>query len=295
MKLGDICPAPCIAEANLFAVPRPGCSSSELRFGTSEGRDYFAVLLRNHDFSKGQPLSPRVAVVGLSPAANQIDAFVGAYRDTQAYGEAAIRGAFAGLSAQIIGMMEGLGLITKLGLSLRSSDSFARHPDILVTSLVACATLATSGSSNDFDPAKYEAARRCMGIRFVGEVLDPRFQRLNHVVVLGAQGWSALDRVKAPDGRSVRSVIQAAGKTLVNLPHPSGQNQELVNLATLPTERFPPLETYVRSRWDEYKLKPSRPGRGKQGEETYRAKRQTSWMTVDALRKQIALMSDTAA
>lgn len=284
MKLGDICSAPCLSGAFGFEIPVPGCGRKQLQFGNSEGRDYYAVLLRNHDLQRTAEINPRVAIVGLSPAATQIDEFVSAYRQSGDYADAAIKGAFAGLSREIIAMMNGLGLSSRLDLALTERTSFAHHPDIYVTSLVACATLTTTGSSTDFDPSSFEAARRCVGKRFVAEMLNPRFDRLSHVLILGSKGWNAISNVRTPDGQTVLKALEDAGKTVLNIPHPSGANREYVNLASLSANQAPSLADYCDSMWSEYQLKPAKPGRGKQSETAYKAKRRTIWQAVDRLR-----------
>jgi uracil-DNA glycosylase len=290
MKLGQLCPAPCIPGASAFEIPPPGCSKSQLRFGTSEGRDYYSLLLRNHDVLGGGNLDPRLAVVGLSPAGTQIDEFVETYRRTGDYAEAAIQGAFAGLSLEIISMMNGLGLSSKLGLQLNENAGFARHADIYVTSLVACATLTTTGSSTDFDPSVYASARRCMAERFVAEILNPAFTRLSHVVILGSKGWAATKKVLAPSGTTVLDTLRAGGKLVVNLPHPSDANREYVNLASLPRNKVPPLLTYVEAKWAEYRLRPAKRGKVKQSEMQYKERRRTVWRSIEKLRDDIKNM-----
>ena len=116
MKLGDLCHAPCFPTASAFEVPAPGCGSEHLKFASELNRDYYAVLLRNHDIARTPGLNPRVAVVGLSPAGNQIKEFVSAYRNSRDYAMASIAGAFAGLARDIIAMIKGLGIADKLGL-----------------------------------------------------------------------------------------------------------------------------------------------------------------------------------
>lgn len=294
MKLGSLCAAPCFPEAPMFDIAAPGCGANDLKFGTAQGRDYYAVLLRNHDLTTAERFDPRVAIVGLSPAGNQIAEFVSAYRSTRDYGSASIAGAFAGLSRDIIAMMNGLGLSAKLGMSLTPQTSFARHPDFYVTSLIACASLTTSGSSTDFDPRQFDAARRCMTERFLGEMLNPAFTRLSHVVILGSKGWKAVNTVHGPSGKLVHRSLTDAGKHLVNLPHPSGANQEYVKLASLSASAFPDQHRYADEMWCSYRDKPLKDGKLRMSDAQYRAKRLTVWSGVNALRQQIAAMEPVA-
>jgi hypothetical protein len=290
MKLGDICSAPCFARASEFTIPAAGCSQNELEFGHEDGRRYFAVLLRNHDMRRSVALNPKVAIVGLSPAANQIDEFVDTYRKSGDYGTASIAGAFASLAPDIIRMFKGLGMADKLGLVFPDLNTLAMHPDVYVTSLVACASLTTDGSSDDFDPNLLPAARRCMVDRFAREMLNPDFMRLSYIVILGAKGWSAIKSVRMSDNLSLLEHLQKQGKRVFNLPHPSGQNREYVNLASLPAEHAPTRDNYVSERWVEYLLKPTKPGKRKQAESKYRKRRETVWRTIDELRREIASM-----
>jgi hypothetical protein len=285
MKLAELCPAPCFSTAPSFDIPSPGCKRDQLRFAR-DGRDYYAVLLRNHDLSASKP-NPRLAIVGLSPAGNQIDEFMEVYRTTGDYASASIAGAFAGLSRDIITMIRGLGLADRLGLHFPNPSSLTRHPDIYVTSLVACASLMPDGSSDDFDPKLYQGARRCMTERFVGEMVNQAFSRLSHVLVLGSKGWSAINSTRTSENKTIIEVLRGQGMIVLNLPHPSGQNMEYVKLASLSAELMPSLDTYVTDRWIEYRTKPPRPGRRKESEEKYKAKRATVWRTVSKLRQDI--------
>jgi hypothetical protein len=285
MKLASLCTAPCFSNAPSFDIPSPGCNRDQLRFA-EDGRNYYAVLLRNHDLSASKP-NPQLAIVGLSPAGNQIDEFVDVYRKTGDYASASIAGAFAGLSRDIIAMIRGVGLADQLGLKFPNLPSLALHPDIYATSLVACASLTPDGSSDDFDPKLYQGARRCMTERFVGEMINPAFSRLSHVLVLGSKGWSAINSARTSENKTVIETLRSHGMIVLNLPHPSGQNMEYVNLASLSADQMPSLDTYVTDRWSEYRRKTPRPGRRKEPEDKYKAKRATVWRTVSKLRQDI--------
>ncbi len=230
MRLCDICPAPCFPAAGNFEIAPPGVAKDGLKFATERDRDFYAILLNNHPPQFRSTLRPKVAIVGLSPAANQIDEFVSAYLRSGDYGLASVAGAFAGLAGSIIAMMQGLGLSEKLGISFPSS-TLARHPDVYVTSLVACATLDTSGSSDAFDPSRYGGATRCIIDRFVNEMLAPNFLGLRAILILGSDGWKSVNHVKLTSGQTVAEALRASGKLVIPMPHPSGQNGEYVALA----------------------------------------------------------------
>jgi hypothetical protein len=223
----------------------------------------------------------------LSPAGNQIAEFLHGYLRTGDYGKASVAGAFAGLAGSIIAMFTGLGLTAKLGLHFPRPDSLAGHPDIFGTSLVACATLDTSGGSDAFDPRRSAAASRCITLRLPTELTNPAFDRLSHVVVLGREAWTALDSLRMADGMSVLGHLRSIGKQVINLPHPSGQNGEFVALASLPASRVPSIDAYVAEKWEEYRQKPPRPGRVKEPEAKYKAKRRAVWQAVKTIRNEI--------
>lgn len=286
MKLGDICPAPCFELAADFDIPVPGCAAARLKF-KDDGRQYFSVLLSNHDRCDPN-LSPKIAVVGLSPAATQINEFVKSYAGTGSYVEASIRGAFAGLAADIIAMFRGIGLAMKLGLKFPHNDSLARHPEIYATSLVGCATLDAKGGSDDFDPAAFGGTRRCVADRFLNEMLDPRFSRLQVVVVLGTKARDVVASVHGRDGKSILQALEAAGRRVLFFPHPSPQNIEYIRLASLPLAEVPSEGAYLSERWHEYRMKPARKGRRKQSELEYKAKRRAVWNAIYDLRWQVA-------
>lgn len=291
MKLGDICPAPCFVTAADFVIPRPGCERDQLEFEHKDGRRFYAIPLRNHPAASS--INPRIAIVGLSPAGNQIEDFLTSYRATGSYELALINAAFAGLASDIIGMFKGIGLAQQMGLKFPRVDSLAGHPEIYATSLVACASLTSNYSSDDFEPAAHEGAHRCASHRFLAEVLNPSFSRLSHVFILGKEGWAAVRNVRTDAGFTILETLRKAGKTVLNLPHPSGQNREYVQLASLSSDKFPTLEQYVSERWAEYALQPPRRARTKQSEAVYRKKRATYWITINELRKSVAQMDCT--
>lgn len=196
-------------------------------------------------------------------------------------------GAFAGLSRDIVGMMNGLGLTDRLGLRFPNPDNFSNHPDIYVTSLVGCATLTETGSSDDFDLTDFPAAQRCVTDRFLPEMLSPDFSRLSHIIILGTKGWGAMTKMKTAAGSSVLSVLRRSGKTVLNLPHPSPQNLEYVKLASLPDGEVPSRTDYAKSMWAIYVQKPPRKGRGKETEGAYKSKRLAYWDGVARLREEI--------
>ena len=282
MKLGDLCSAPCFSCASTFEIPLPGCNKEQLKFDLERERDFYAVLLRNHDLSHASKLDPKIAVVGLSPAGNQIDEFLDEYRRTGDYAKASVAGAFAGLAPDIIKMFKGLGIADELELTFPQPDTLAFHPDIYVTSLVACASLTSDGKSSDFDPNKFDGTRRCIVDRFIAEILNPKFNKLSHVFVLGNKGWSAIGTIRDANGVTVLDRLRRHGKVLCRLPHPSGENGEYVKLASLSAEQMPSVNSYVTEMWTEYFLK----GNPKQSQAQYKKKRASVWESVQAMREQ---------
>lgn len=169
VRLGDLCPAPCFPDAARFELPATAHNRDALRFATEGDRHFYALPLSNHRPSRRASLNPRAAIVGLSPAGNQINGFISAIRSQGGYESALVQATFAGLAPDIIAMLRGLGLTRALGIEFPNS-SLADHPDVFVTSLVACATLSASGGSDAFDPRRYRAAGRCITDRFLPEL-----------------------------------------------------------------------------------------------------------------------------
>jgi hypothetical protein len=143
-------------------------------------------------------------------------------------------------------MLNGLGLAEKLKLAFPRS-TLANHPDIYVTSLIACASLESSGSSDAFDPARYSMATRCVGDRFVCEMLSSQFDRLRVILILGTHGWTAIQSIRCGSGGTVLQRLRPAGKLVLQLPHPSGQNEEYVGLASQSRASFPRLMSMRRA------------------------------------------------
>lgn len=241
-------------------------------------------MLYNHPPQSRMRTNPRIAIVGLCPGATQLNDFTADYRASSDYGTASVKGAFADLAPAIIAMFRGLGLTEKLGLQF-SNDTFSHHPDVYATSLIACASLTTSGSSTAFDPTNYTMASRCIGERFVNEMLSPRFSRLREVFILGTHGWKAIQKIRCVSGVNVLDALRRAGKRVMCLPHPSGSNREYVNLAVLPADKFPTLDAYLEIRaatWSPETMRVTK--------DRYLAKRETYWRTIDQLRREIAAL-----
>jgi hypothetical protein len=138
-------------------------------------------------------------------------------------------------------MLNGLGLAEKLKLAFPRS-TLANHPDIYVTSLIACASLESSGSSDAFDPARYSMATRCVGDRFVCEMLSSQFDRLRVILILGTHGWTAIQSIRCGSGGTVLQRLRPAGKLVrwVGVAEP---------------REFPTLDEYAARRWNEYRAR----------------------------------------
>src|SRR6266545_1447076 len=100
MKLHELCNVACHPQQATFVVPPPGAIAPEFVFATEGNRHFYAVQPRNHDLMLGaEPeFDPSVAIVGLSPAANQVGDFVAEYRATKTYDKAARSCCFKGLA-----------------------------------------------------------------------------------------------------------------------------------------------------------------------------------------------------
>ncbi len=265
----------------------------DLRFERDRDRDFYAVLLNNHAPSRRTHVNPRIAILGLSPAGTQIATFATSYRQHRDYGRASVKGAFSGgLAEDIIAMMHGLGLSAKLGIKF-ASRTLAEHPDIWVTSVIACATLKDGHDSATWDPLQYEAAKRCISRRLIPELLHPDWMRLRAVLVLGNHGWKALEKLPMPDGGTALSALKRAGKLVLRMPHPSGSNGELVALAKKSAAEFPTKEAFLARKLTEFRNKPV--AEKKQTEAQYLRRRETAWTSVECLRRQIETMPSVAS
>lgn len=97
MKLRELCPVACHANQSNFVVPPPGALAREFQFATEGGRRFYAIQPRNYGLEIGAELdfNPSVAIVGLSPARNQIEDFVAEFgrrrTTTRRHGVAASR------------------------------------------------------------------------------------------------------------------------------------------------------------------------------------------------------------
>jgi hypothetical protein len=78
-------------------------------------------------------------------------------------------------------------------------------------------------------------------------MLAPGFRGLRAILVLGGDGWNAVNGLRLLSGRTVLETLGSAGKLVINLPHPSGQNAEYVALASLRPEELLSCEEYVKS------------------------------------------------
>ncbi len=276
---------PCLDHPRTFFVPDPGATRVEFAFHRDKDRQLYFIMPRNHPAKPALSLNPRLMIVGLSPAGNQIEGFLNKYRSSGNYDEAARWASFRGMEEDIIGMFKGLEIDKYLGISLSETTTFSGHPDILTNSLVKCASLTTDGSSDDFDPCLYPSNIGCITKRFFSEATNPQFTRLSHVFVFGDKATTALKSICMNDGRSVWKALELHGLKLISLPHPSGQNGEYVRLAKLSSAQFPSEDYYAELKWREYLLKPPKKGRAKQNELQYKNKRRTYWKEIDRLRK----------
>jgi hypothetical protein len=275
---------PCLPEPRAFEVPPPGAGKAAFAFHKDRDRELFFIMPRNHLARPPAGFNPRVMLVGLSPAGNQIQGFLDKYRATGNYDEAARWASFRDMEEDIAAMFVGLGIDKHLGIVMRGLKTFAGHPDILTNSLVKCASLTLAGSSDDFDPQQYASNVRCIKSRFFAEATHPQFTKLSHIFIFGERARVALQQITMSDRKSVWTALEGHGKNIFTLPHPSGQNGEYVRLAKLPADHFPAEEEYADRKWREYSTKPPRKGRKKQSEGEYKNKRRRYWREIASLR-----------
>jgi hypothetical protein len=129
---------------------------------------------------------------------------------------------------------------------------------------------------------------KCITHRLFRELTNPAFVRLEFIVIFGRQAATALKKLRLPSGDAVWTGLQKAGKRVIELPHPSGQNMEYVKLASLSAAEFPEREVYAVKKWEAYEMKPPRKGRAKESEDRYKSKRRRYWDEIAALRAEIS-------
>jgi hypothetical protein len=275
---------PCLPEPRIFEVPSPGAGKAAFAFHKERDRQLFFIMPRNHPAQPLAGFNPRIMLVGLSPAGNQIQGFLDKYRASGSYDEAARWASFRDMEEDIAAMFVGLGIDKDLGLAMKGIRTFAGHPEILTNSLVKCASLTLDGSSDDFNPQQYASNVRCITSRFFVEATHPQFTNLSHIFVFGEKARLALEQITMPDGASIWKALESRGKKMFSLPHPSGQNGEYVRLAKMPADRFPTEGEYAERKWREYSAKLPRKGRKKQSEFEYKNKRRRYWREISILR-----------
>ncbi len=169
-------------------------------------------------------VNPRVALVGLCPGYTQLRALIDGYNGGLPFGEAANVSGFRRMSRNIARMLRKIGIDYFLDVEIPDDFDFNRSPSFFTTSLVKCAALREgAGRSNEFQPLDYACTRLCLTHRFLEDILNPGFRRLEKVVIFGSKGKVAVCE-PVLGGRNVRQVLEAEDKELIFLPHPSGSN-----------------------------------------------------------------------
>jgi hypothetical protein len=275
---------PCVGGKN-FEIPSPGaCRPEDLRFSIDRDRALFCAMIGNTQRLSPPPVICKVAIVGLSPADTQLRHFIEKYNNGVPYDEAALVAAFEGLSRDLAKMLNGLGVARKLGVHpLPENIDINRSGYFLTTSLIKCASLTLAGSSSDFDPWKYETNVRCITERFVPEILG--HEGIEHLLILGKKAQKALTEKVRIDGNPVHDYLSQRGKIISYLPHPSGENRESVDLASLGREQFPTMEQHQERMWAKYKLKQLRKGKPLSNESSYKSTRASRWKSIELIRR----------
>lgn len=283
LKLTDLCAVPCHAAKADFVIPPPGSLEQAFIWNPKDRRRFFAIHPKNHELDPAlnPHLNPSVAIIGLSPAQNQLDAFAKTYARTKDYGKAARAACFAELANDMIVMLEATGAAAHLGLRFDIRDSFNNHAEVLCDSLVRCASLDESGSSTDWKPGAVEVAEHCVTRRFVAHMLEPRFTRLKTIIILGTKGKAAVETLKVPSGATVRDHLAAAGKSFIYFPHPAGGNREYVALAK--QHPLPPCDAWIEAKWRAYRADKVAAGETPD-EAKYRKRRRAIWNEINTLR-----------
>lgn len=286
-KLSELCAFACHSEQPEFLIPPPGAlrgafCHAEQNNEQGVARRFYAVHPKNHDLVAEPHLNPAVAIVGLSAADTQIEAFLATYARTKSYDKAARDACFKGLANDIIVMLEATGAAARLGLRFDIRDNFNGHDDVLCDSLVKCASLDANGRSTDWTPGEYGVAKHCVTKHFVANMTDPRFTRLETIILLGTKSKKAIETIRMDSGRTVRQHIEASGKKFHFFPHPSGGNREYVELAK--QHPLPDREPWITKKWDGYRDRCRQRGEEPVSKESYCKKRRTTWGQINDLR-----------
>ena len=170
------------------------------------------------------PKSPSIALVGLCPGATQLNRFIESYKDGMNIPQAASQSGFRKLGKNLSMLLNAIDINKVIEENITPEYDFNNSPHFLVTSLVKCAFLGNeTNPSQRFDPTRFEFAKRCITNRFVSDILNPAYNNLKIVIILGKDGWNAVNSIKIGDV-TVATYMEYRGKTFIELPHPSGAN-----------------------------------------------------------------------
>lgn len=177
-----------------------------------------------------EPETAEIAIVGLNPAYTQLHNFCEHYVLTNDFNESRKLSAFSNkaLRGNLIKMLDYLNVGRLVGLD-SAAMFFAEQgrSKVLMTSVVKCASLNKdiSKRSNDWDILKYSFAVKCASNRLLYDLKNAR--GLKVVFVLGDKATSSLKSIHISD-KLLYDVIDSQVAPIIELPHPSGANNENV-------------------------------------------------------------------
>jgi len=202
-------------------------------------RDYFKILDerdRTLYFSMVgyEPSEARIALVGLNPADSQLTEFIKWYMRTGDFDKSRKESAFSNqnLRGNLIKMLDFLRVPHFLGLT-SASNLFSEQGrnKALMTSLVKCASLDIydSQKSKHWDIPKYAFAVECARNRLLYDLSLPK--DLGIIFILGEKAKKALIQI-TKNGVSLLDQMEKTLAPVIELPHPSGSNNENVLIFT---------------------------------------------------------------
>jgi len=217
----DFCKLWCTQRA--FEIPpKDRLKKDDLCLGKERNRALYFSIVGN------KPKNPVVALVGICPGNNQLNKFISCYKDGHTLQNSAIESGFSKSHKNIRVMLNSLGVDKIIREEIFSDYNLNHSEKILVTSLVKCASLNLKDDkhpSRTFDPSKYEMTKRCVKNRFVSDILNPDFMNLKIIIIMGKNGWNAINTITT-DNKTIKDYLESRGKVLVQIPHPSGANNE---------------------------------------------------------------------
>ena len=181
---------------------------------------YFSIVGNN-------PIKPKIALVGLCPGDNQLNALIDSYNNKGlSFEKSAQTSGFSKISKNLAKLLRKIGIDSYLKKEIPDNFNFNESPDFLTTSLVKCASLGEGNNpSKQFEILEFNSTRLCFINRFIEDI--KKYDSLKKIITLGKIGEEAVNK-KLIDGKSVKQILEETGKEVLFIPHPSGSNNGMI-------------------------------------------------------------------